>query len=196
MQMVGRIMRPSADKQASIVLDHAGVTFEHGFVQDERLWTLSGIKKKPSPENGDFAETLELCGLCDTPRRIIALEKRQGIFHCEQEELCPLAQAAKQYKHDRDRELAEIPPEVYAERVQKIKRQHELERLFDIVVQREYRKADGKLNYWWAWQKFLEKVGTPTPEEIRLMRKRAGYHYLWEHRQIEQYNLHSQFQLS
>lgn len=186
MQMVGRIMRPSPDKTGGIVLDHAGVTFEHGFVQDDRIWTLEGLQKKEkSPENGDFAETLELCALCEMPRKVIALEKRQGIFNCHQAELCPLAQAAKEYKHNKDRELAELSEEQHGAMIADIKRRHELERLLDIVEQRDWRNEAGKLKYGWAWWKFLETHSPPRPEEITLMRKRAKYHHGWERREQE-----------
>jgi superfamily II DNA or RNA helicase len=39
-QMVGRVLRPAPDKSNAIVLDHAGSTYLHGFVEDRVEWTL------------------------------------------------------------------------------------------------------------------------------------------------------------
>src|SRR5262245_10458438 len=42
LQMVGRALRPAAGKTDCLVLDHAGAVHEHGFIADERRWTLEG----------------------------------------------------------------------------------------------------------------------------------------------------------
>jgi DNA repair protein RadD len=39
-QMVGRVLRPAPDKSNAVVLDHAGSTYLHGFVEDRVEWTL------------------------------------------------------------------------------------------------------------------------------------------------------------
>jgi superfamily II DNA or RNA helicase len=39
-QMAGRVLRPYSGKQNAIVLDHAGSTFVHGFVDDDIAWSL------------------------------------------------------------------------------------------------------------------------------------------------------------
>lgn len=46
LQQVGRCMRPSPGKTEGIVLDNAGLWLEHGFCQQDRLWTLKGKKKR------------------------------------------------------------------------------------------------------------------------------------------------------
>lgn len=45
LQMVGRGMRPYPGKSDFLVLDHAGNLYEHGFAEEERLWTLDGVKR-------------------------------------------------------------------------------------------------------------------------------------------------------
>jgi superfamily II DNA or RNA helicase len=42
LQMVGRALRPAAGKADCLVLDHAGAVHRHGFIADERRWTLDG----------------------------------------------------------------------------------------------------------------------------------------------------------
>jgi len=46
LQQCGRILRPFKGKKHSTILDHVGNTLRHGFPDDDREWTLDGIKKK------------------------------------------------------------------------------------------------------------------------------------------------------
>ena len=39
-QMIGRVLRPAEGKYDSIVLDHSGAVYRHGFVEDPVEWTL------------------------------------------------------------------------------------------------------------------------------------------------------------
>jgi DNA repair protein RadD len=48
-QMVGRVLRPAPGKSNAIVLDHAGATYRHGFVEDRVEWTLDPEKRATSP---------------------------------------------------------------------------------------------------------------------------------------------------
>ena len=50
LQAVGRVMRPHESKSDCVILDCAGLTYEHGFVDDAREWTLDGKAKKPREE--------------------------------------------------------------------------------------------------------------------------------------------------
>jgi DNA repair protein RadD len=50
LQAVGRVMRPHESKTDCIILDCAGLTYEHGFVDDAREWTLDGKVKKTKDE--------------------------------------------------------------------------------------------------------------------------------------------------
>jgi hypothetical protein len=47
--MVGRVIRPSPGKINALILDHAGATFLHGFVEDPVKWTLDPDKKAETP---------------------------------------------------------------------------------------------------------------------------------------------------
>lgn len=40
LQMAGRILRPSPGKSDALILDHAGCTLQHGFVDEDRDWSL------------------------------------------------------------------------------------------------------------------------------------------------------------
>tara|TARA_R110000772_G_scaffold4094_3_gene14457 strand:+ start:422 stop:1915 length:1494 start_codon:yes stop_codon:yes gene_type:complete len=42
LQMVGRVLRPAEGKTDTLVLDHAGIVHEHGFVEEFEDWSLEG----------------------------------------------------------------------------------------------------------------------------------------------------------
>jgi superfamily II DNA or RNA helicase len=44
-QMVGRVLRPAEGKQHALILDHAGLTIRHGFVEDPIEWTLDETRR-------------------------------------------------------------------------------------------------------------------------------------------------------
>lgn len=46
LQMVGRGLRSAKGKEQGIILDHANSILQHGFPQEDRIWTLKGIQKK------------------------------------------------------------------------------------------------------------------------------------------------------
>jgi superfamily II DNA or RNA helicase len=60
LQAVGRVMRPHESKTDCIILDCAGLTYEHGFVDDAREWTLNGKTKR----NKEIAPAVHICEEC------------------------------------------------------------------------------------------------------------------------------------
>jgi DNA repair protein RadD len=72
-QMVGRVLRPADGKTNSIVLDHSGAVFRHGFVEDPVEWTLDPEKRAASPTHaarlaaGHRSRLLE-CSQCGSIR--------------------------------------------------------------------------------------------------------------------------------
>ena len=61
LQQVGRILRPQPNKTA-IILDHVNATRTHGFVDDDRKWSLDSEKKKR--KKGENAPRVETCKKC------------------------------------------------------------------------------------------------------------------------------------
>jgi superfamily II DNA or RNA helicase len=45
LQQVGRVLRPAAGKTRALVLDHVGNSLEHGLPDDDRAWSLGGLKR-------------------------------------------------------------------------------------------------------------------------------------------------------
>lgn len=63
LQQCGRAIRPHPDKEKTIILDHAGNTARHGFIDDDREWTLAdGFVQGRG--KGDKAETVRTCIAC------------------------------------------------------------------------------------------------------------------------------------
>jgi len=60
LQQIGRILRPSPGKTATI-LDHAGNIARHGLAEDDREWSLEGRDKKSKKTE---AGTHKQCGSC------------------------------------------------------------------------------------------------------------------------------------
>ena len=70
MQQVGRILRPKLNKTA-IVLDHVQNTLTHGFVDDEREWSLKQkVKRKKNADKAPAVQTCKQCFACFPPQRI------------------------------------------------------------------------------------------------------------------------------
>jgi superfamily II DNA or RNA helicase len=45
LQQGGRALRPFEGKSGALILDHADNTFKHGFLEQDREWSLAGVKK-------------------------------------------------------------------------------------------------------------------------------------------------------
>ncbi|MEQ9813977.1 MAG: DEAD/DEAH box helicase [Azospirillaceae bacterium] len=73
LQQVGRVLRSAPGKTDALVLDHAGATLTHGFVEDPVTWTLAEDKRADNPaaaSRGQMAaSTLKTCPECDALRR-------------------------------------------------------------------------------------------------------------------------------
>ncbi len=60
MQQVGRAIRPMAGKSRTLVLDHAGNTAQHGFIDEPREWTLNAKERKERAK----AAPISVCPRC------------------------------------------------------------------------------------------------------------------------------------
>ena len=71
LQMAGRILRPYPDKINSVIVDHSGAIYEHGFVEDNREWSLDPqekIKDRESQSNKKKKNPIT-CESCKTVYR-------------------------------------------------------------------------------------------------------------------------------
>lgn len=60
LQQCGRAMRPHPSKTCSYILDHVGNVFRHGFPDDDREWSLDGIKKRNKKEIVDLEKDVNV----------------------------------------------------------------------------------------------------------------------------------------
>ena len=63
LQQVGRAVRPSPGKTTTIVLDHAGNTAVHGFIDEHREWQLTSDSARKS-NNGEKPPVVRSCPQC------------------------------------------------------------------------------------------------------------------------------------
>jgi superfamily II DNA or RNA helicase len=64
LQIVGRGLRTHDEKYDCIVLDHAGNHIRHGFCDDDREWSLAGIRKRASADGGAKVAAVRICPKC------------------------------------------------------------------------------------------------------------------------------------
>ena len=68
LQMVGRSLRPAPNKKDTLIIDHSGCVYEHGFPEDVPDWTLktSKEKEKKKKEPKPIDQQPFTCVECDT----------------------------------------------------------------------------------------------------------------------------------
>ena len=76
LQMSGRGLRPAPDKTDVVILDHAGCTLQHGFVDDDREWSLD-VDRMSQRERIDTALKVKAC-----PKCFRVWSKRQRLCEC------------------------------------------------------------------------------------------------------------------
>jgi len=71
-QMTGRVLRSSPGKVDALILDHAGAVFEHGFPEEDVLWTLEPGRRaenaKHTARSKHRAPALTTCPECSAVR--------------------------------------------------------------------------------------------------------------------------------
>lgn len=133
LQAVGRGMRPATGKNDVVILDHAGLTHSHGFVTDEREWSLDGRKKKSKKSESEKAPSVTICPSC------FAAYSRQ-----EHPNACPECHLATETRNaievDTDAQLVEIVPldEIKAQKRMELVQARTLEELIDLGYARKY----------------------------------------------------------
>lgn len=63
-QQGGRALRTSEGKDHAIILDHVGNTFQHGFLDEVREWSLDGKKKRNGNGMNEAAIRVNMCEVC------------------------------------------------------------------------------------------------------------------------------------
>jgi DNA repair protein RadD len=132
LQAVGRGMRTACGKDDVIILDHAGLTHSHGFVTDDREWSLDGRKKKSRKNAEDKALSVHICVKC-----FCAYSKQ------EHPDACPECGKETEKRAiievDTDAELVEISPlEIKAQKRMELVQARTIEELVALGRARNY----------------------------------------------------------
>ena len=64
LQQCGRAIRPHPDKERTIILDHAGNTARHGFIDDDRDWSLADGFVANNGKSSDKVVSVRTCTAC------------------------------------------------------------------------------------------------------------------------------------
>jgi superfamily II DNA or RNA helicase len=64
LQQCGRAIRPHPDKERTIILDHAGNTARHGFIDDDRDWSLADGFVANNGKSNDKVVSVRTCTAC------------------------------------------------------------------------------------------------------------------------------------
>lgn len=144
MQHIGRVLRPEPGKVA-VILDHAGNIDRHGLPDDDREWSLTGIKKK-SP--GD-ASTVRQCEECFSSISKFAKFCR----YCGTMKAAAPAGGGKDVEQ-KDGDLQEIDKDS----IRKAKKLEEwqcssIQELIDLGKRRQYKDAEKWAAYMWTARK-------------------------------------------
>lgn len=126
LQQVGRVLRPAPGKEKAIIMDHVGNCVRHGFPDDEREWSLDGLKQRVMEPTEPVrtcpscfaayrpAPACPECGLIYVPQPREIAEQEGELVEVSKEEKKALQFKAKaQVGRARDREALE---ELAAER--------------------------------------------------------------------------------
>jgi superfamily II DNA or RNA helicase len=111
LQMVGRILRPHPGKTDALILDHAGCTAAHGFVDAEREWQLE--QDAPLKPRMDLDTSLQVKA-CPKCYRMYSKTQRRCecgyIFHTESQMPRLVAGELKEIKNEQRRlRMQQIP---------------------------------------------------------------------------------------
>lgn len=152
LQTIGRGLRPMPGKDCCFVLDHAGLTFRHGFADEERDWSLDWGERQKRKKGATAAPiTLEQCPHCGavfSPANGYASAelKREKHPEWEGEMCCPncwgdIAARSRDVPMEEGR-MEEITPEM-ARRMKAAKRREvyeadTLDKLLQVAAMRGY----------------------------------------------------------
>lgn len=123
MQKVGRALRPAPGKVA-VILDHAGNVITHGLPDEDREWSLEGVKKRKRAANDNTPDVaIQTCTKCytihrpapvcptcgfDYPVRERQLEQRDGDLVELTKEQMTAMQRQRRMEQGRAQSLAEL----------------------------------------------------------------------------------------
>ena len=179
LQTIGRGLRPLPGKDCCYVLDHAGLTFRHGFADEERDWSLDwGERQKRKKGTSSTVVQLEQCPGCGAvfspASGLEAAERKRAEQPDWQGDMCcpncwhDVARKARDVNME-DGAMEEITPEM-AKRMKAAKRREvfeadNLEKLLQVAAMRGY-------NSQWAYKIYAARMSKQRRSDNDLMKDR------------------------
>jgi len=138
MQSVGRVLRPKPDGGKALILDHVGNTLWHGLPDDDREWTLKGVK---SSGDGEDAPAPKRCQRCHA----VYPAHHPKCPECGES---PAPGEAREGPEEVDGELKEVDLEAAREKRRKeIGQARTLDRLVEVALAQGYKPAWAGITY-------------------------------------------------
>jgi len=146
LQAVGRVMRPAENKTDCIILDCAGLTYEHGLVDMVRHWSLDGKVKREK----DDTNPVHLCPEC-----FAAYSKTEHPDECPE---CGYIEPKEQrtFKHT-ETELKELTGDLLTDLQKRLAFKQEIKLCKTLDDYKAMAKRRG-YKAGWAYIKFNERV--------------------------------------
>lgn len=154
LQMVGRVLRPSAGKDSAIFIDLPGVSHEHGLPTADRGYALSGRAIKTA------GESLKVCPRCGYTQRSLARE-------CES---CGFVFPRREYRGPKiwNMELMEYFENVgELHTAPKSLKQLELNRLLEVCERKQFGVSFAVSEYEKIFQEHPGDLTKSIPEEVK-----------------------------
>lgn len=155
LQMAGRTLRPADGKDDCLLIDHSGNVYQHGFVDDPRLWTL-----KESPHlNMDHVRQKE-----ERVAKTITCVECGHVY--ERQLICPKCghtpQKKGRYIETRHGELTRLDKNKRRTAKKKVYSPTDRRRWYNML---RFHAAEKEYKPGWANWKFKEKFGDFPPEK-------------------------------
>jgi superfamily II DNA or RNA helicase len=150
LQMIGRIVRSFPGKEDAIVLDHANVVSELGFVEDEQFWSLDGEGKVQDRKREKKKELTEPA-MQECPHCNFIQKPMKTCMRCKKDISVQYGKAIEEFKAD----LAEMEKKT-RKKQERVWTAEEKQMLYSELLQHSYEKA---YNIGWCKHKYKERTG-------------------------------------
>lgn len=151
-QQVGRALRPLPGKDHATILDHVGNSLIHGLPEEDREWSLEGIKKRGKSGGGGAGERVKQCPQCFAVHPIAPACEHCGHLYPNG------AREIERQEGELQEVTAAIAAQLREEKKREVHAARTLEALKEIEARRGYKKG-------WAAHIFQSRMGRQADKE-------------------------------
>lgn len=147
LQFIGRVLRPYPGKKDCLVLDHGGCLDQHGFVDEEREWTLDGVQRRE--RNASEYRPSE--------RKTVTCPKCAYVFYAQAQ--CPACGHEISFKRGKDIETEEADLHEVTRQKKRINREKSPEEKAQFYAELKGYAEERGYHEGWASHKYKERFG-------------------------------------